>query len=679
LNVAAERPWSSLRVNAPSCLVLDLLSSPGRMLPLCLILLAPLDLARSAAASLLVGHGNAAAKNTGRHFNYAHHGQEWHYGQCGSRERQSPIDFGPAAPWNCDVARSPAGCYKGGVYFNYQVIDKGFPLSNLGHKLSADLRGEGYGGVTYNDQWFEIVSIDFHVQAEHTFMGEHLPIELNVVHKNVDSEQLLIVGILFEIPNATHFALLEAQAPSLAKTSEGRMRQSLGKAADATNVAKRMTPATPVSSHVTPLHASNTRLRSASTPNADQRAVRGLARHKEKETATLRRASLASTAVAVSNNGSLRVELLSMSFPGHGGGELHNTGSRLLVVGEVMGRRGSSKGMPVPVTVAGNSGLAHEQDGSSAPEHALIFPHFARGDRLRFSAYDSDGNLLGQSLLRSESIFDSAAAAAATATQSAVSGGGLGFEGDIALLKGSRRSGSLRVKALLPLLPASPADVPLFLQRHEKGHSVDSSHSNREARTVAGEPSHIGAELGIFMKEPLPAGGETKQVGVLGSSDLLTQLVVGATFFEYQGSLTAPPCTEQVTWLVRKDRLTVTKAQFEALRSAILQANSNYGNWRSTMPLMGREVFVRVASFDLPPAPPTPSPHVQQQQSSSRETLMHAEADAQDALRAARDADSLTRSIQAVVPSRPEAMLEAEVSVAQALPAPQGSSLDNQE
>lgn len=623
------------------------------------------------AAGLSAGDGDVAGKNDGRHFEYVHHGQEWRDGQCGSRSRQSPINFGPAAPWNCDVARSPTGCYKGPVYFQYQVIDKGFPLSNSGHKLSADLRGEGYGGVTYNDQWFEIVSVDFHVQAEHTLMGEHLPIELNIVHKNVDSEQLLIVGVLFEYPNATKSALLEAHAPFLAKRSEGSMPPSVGQAAHAVKVAKRMAPATSASSPAAPVHASNPTILKAATPAVDQHAVH--ASPWQQETGMPRRqGSLASTAVAVSSNGSLRVELLSMSILGRGGGKLRNSVSRLLVVGEIMGRPDSTKGIPVPVNVAGNSGLSHEQDRSNTAAHVLSFPRYSRGDALRFSAYDSDGSLLGQTLLHSESIFGSAAAAtaagahAAAAMQTAASGRALGFEGDLVLSKGSRGSGSLRVKAMLPLPPNSPASVPLLLQRQQIQHHQGSHRSISRGATTpedgsgAGEASHGGAELGLFMSNPLPEGGETSQVGVREPADLLSQLVVGATFFEYQGSLTAPPCTEQVTWLVRRDRLMATQAQFEALRSTILHANANFGNWRSTMPLMGREIFVRVASLGMPPVP-SASPdaaNAQHQQSKTegpsgdKASIMHAEVEAEDALTAARDAESLTRSIQSVIPPR---------------------------
>lgn len=662
-----------------------ILGSPVGMLLLRLMLLAPLDLPRIAAVGLLSGHGNAAGKNAGHHVSFAHHGQEWHDGQCGSRARQSPIDFGPAAPWNCQLAQSPpAGCYKGPVYFQYQVIDKGFPLSNFGHKLSADLRGEGYGGVTYNDQWFEIVSVDFHVQAEHTFMGEHMPIELNIVHKNVDSEQLLIVGLPFEIPNVSHSALLEAQA------------------AGTTKVAKQMALVTAASSSpAEPVHTSDLTVLRNATQVVDQRAVPANPQKQEKHehqrqdiAMPRRRGSLASTATAVSSNGSLRVELLSMSIPERGGGRLRNSGARLLVVGEVMGRPDSTKGMPVPVTAAGNSGPTRVKDRSNEAAQALRFPHYARGDTLRFSAYDSDGSLLGQTTLHSDAIFGSAASAAAT-MQTEASGGGLQFEGDLALLKGSRGSGSLRVKALLPVAPTGPAVAPLLLQQQQrKRRQGIHSRSSRKATTLeapaipgAGGASPFGRELGALMSDPVPSGGKAEEVRVVEEADRLSPLVVGATFFEYQGSLTAPPCTEQVTWLVRRDRLTATQAQFEALRSAILQANSNFGNWRSTMPLMGREVFVRVASLGMPPtAPVLEASQAQQQQrsktdglSGDKATVLHAEAEAEDALVAARDAESLTRSIQSVVPLRPYAMLAAGDSVVQALPPPQLLPLDDEE
>lgn len=107
----------------------------------------------------------------------------------------------------------------------------------------------------------------------------------------------------------------------------------------------------------------------------------------------------------------------------------------------------------------------------------------------------------------------------------------------------------------------------------------------------------------------LPGEGQqiAKSIGV--PSDALTELVAGAQYFEYEGSLTAPPCTEEVTWLVRRTPLYMSESQSNLLNISILRATSDYGNWRAPMPLMGRQISVRQAVLGTPTASmPPPGP-----------------------------------------------------------------------
>lgn len=122
---------------------------------------------------------------------------------------------------------------------------------------------------------------------------------------------------------------------------------------------------------------------------------------------------------------------------------------------------------------------------------------------------------------------------------------------------------------------------------------------------------------------PLPKEGQSKSVPLRnGPVDLIGPLVSGAgdcsrkspkepfypqAYFQYRGSLTAPPCSEQVTWLVRKDPIFASKTQIELLRVATMESNSNFQNARSVMPLMGRHILYRLAvQGDAPPPPPQP-------------------------------------------------------------------------
>merc|ERR1719454_782359 len=96
----------------------------------------------------------------------------------------------------------------------------------------------------------------------------------------------------------------------------------------------------------------------------------------------------------------------------------------------------------------------------------------------------------------------------------------------------------------------------------------------------------------------------------------LNMLMEGATFFEYAGSLTAPPCAETVVWLVRSDTVKASDKQVLYLHDAVYKITADFGNYRSMMPLNGRVVSMRQGvQEDLPPtaAPPVPLPGKPQQ------------------------------------------------------------------
>ncbi|KAL7247786.1 hypothetical protein ACSBR2_002656 [Camellia fascicularis] len=63
-------------------------------------------------------------------------------------------------------------------------------------------------------------------------------------------------------------------------------------------------------------------------------------------------------------------------------------------------------------------------------------------------------------------------------------------------------------------------------------------------------------------------------------------------YYRYVGSLTTPPCTENVIWHVLGERRSISQAQIDALKAPLLPANKN--NYRPVQPLNGR----KVALFD---------------------------------------------------------------------------------
>jgi carbonic anhydrase len=85
----------------------------------------------------------------------------------------------------------------------------------------------------------------------------------------------------------------------------------------------------------------------------------------------------------------------------------------------------------------------------------------------------------------------------------------------------------------------------------------------------------------VFAAMPATAGPE---VEVDGSIDLAALLPTVQTTYRYSGSLTTPPCTEGVHWLVMTEPMTVSTTQIETFR-AVFEMNA-----RPVQPLDERTV-----------------------------------------------------------------------------------------
>mmetsp|Transcript_70893 Transcript_70893/g.148300 ORF Transcript_70893/g.148300 Transcript_70893/m.148300 type:complete len:557 (+) Transcript_70893:126-1796(+) len=172
---------------------------------------------------------------------------------------------------------------------------------------------------------------------------------------------------------------------------------------------------------------------------------------------------------------------------------------------------------------------------------------------------------------------------------------------------------------------------------------------------------HVGLSqlLGVA---PLPKMGKVMDHPLPMSSDILSNFLDGGTYFEYQGSLTSPPCTERATWLVRREALKFSRSQHDQLRDRIYEATSEQGNYRAVMPLMGRTITAMSAVRGTPPPPsnstapggqpaaPAPAPAGPL----GGDLPLIATATAEEALawaaRADKDAAALNRELKAIPP-----------------------------
>nr|VFK56765.1 MAG: carbonic anhydrase [Candidatus Kentron sp. TUN]VFK58543.1 MAG: carbonic anhydrase [Candidatus Kentron sp. TUN]VFK67387.1 MAG: carbonic anhydrase [Candidatus Kentron sp. TUN] len=86
----------------------------------------------------------------------------------------------------------------------------------------------------------------------------------------------------------------------------------------------------------------------------------------------------------------------------------------------------------------------------------------------------------------------------------------------------------------------------------------------------------------IWAKMPEKAGEEIASSWEFNAAELLPK---EKTFFHYMGSLTTPPCSEQIYWLVMKNPIEFSKEQIEKFKKTI-----GYSA-RSVQPLNGRPIF----------------------------------------------------------------------------------------
>lgn len=118
-----------------------------------------------------------------------------------------------------------------------------------------------------------------------------------------------------------------------------------------------------------------------------------------------------------------------------------------------------------------------------------------------------------------------------------------------------------------------------------------------EAHFVHADPKGNLAVLGVMFKEGPANPGLTKLWQQLpmeaGESEPVTQKVLPGemlpakrSYYRFSGSLTTPPCSEGVTWLMLKNPMTASKAQIEAFRKAVKGHNN-----RPVQPLNGRVVL----------------------------------------------------------------------------------------
>jgi len=157
-------------------------------------------------------------------------------------------------------------------------------------------------------------------------------------------------------------------------------------------------------------------------------------------------------------------------------------------------------------------------------------------------------------------------------------------------------------------------------------------------------PNH-NPTIQFFLKEQLPMVNQKAlaPVSIFDPFDL-GMLLQGGTYFEYAGSLTAPPCAEVATWMVRREPIMASDQQVAYLHNKIMEMTALFGNNRATMPLNGRPVAVRMAVQDTPP-PAAPKPPMPSGPNPATDRSFRAMKWAKDALKIAKASTDYIRDL----------------------------------
>lgn len=90
----------------------------------------------------------------------------------------------------------------------------------------------------------------------------------------------------------------------------------------------------------------------------------------------------------------------------------------------------------------------------------------------------------------------------------------------------------------------------------------------------AGESSSIIRSLSSSVSKIATPGTKTAIAGGIDFSDVLAK-IESSDILQYTGSLTTPPCSEGVTFLIVQDPLDISVADFNSIKS-VVKFNSRY-------------------------------------------------------------------------------------------------------
>jgi carbonic anhydrase len=143
-------------------------------------------------------------------------------------------------------------------------------------------------------------------------------------------------------------------------------------------------------------------------------------------------------------------------------------------------------------------------------------------------------------------------------------------------------------------------DLKQFHVHTPSEHTINGKHSPLEVHLVHKSAAGDLAVIGLLV-ESGPANAELEKIwriapehegtgGVAVGVNLANVLPATRVTYRYAGSLTTPPCSEHVRWIVMQTPITMSEAQITKLEGLFAGAEFPEGNCRPVQPLGARTV-----------------------------------------------------------------------------------------
>ena len=132
---------------------------------------------------------------------YPEQHEGWDDGECQSLQIQSPIDIPPVEDNSVVIDDGSHAEIKDLVYTD---INSGEVKFDHGHKWTTEELDVGYLDIYLNETLYKykLHSFHFHLYSEHRLQNRQYPMELHLVHKNLNKDdhenENLVIGILFD-------------------------------------------------------------------------------------------------------------------------------------------------------------------------------------------------------------------------------------------------------------------------------------------------------------------------------------------------------------------------------------------------------------------------------------------------------------------------------------------------